>query len=150
MDMNMLDEIKKKNRPFSVPDGYFSTLEEGVRERISLNGEKVVNPVWNSIRVGFALVISFGFIFGMGYGVMSLTKTMSYGDFGFESDELAILIDGGYIKHDFIDYLYDEIEITADPLTEKFELYEELSQMIELNMSQEELIDLMEEYHENE
>ncbi len=146
----MLDEIKNKNRPFSVPDGYFSTVEESVRESISSHREKVGNPLWNSFKVAFALFVSFGFIFGVGYGVMSLTRTMTYGDFDSEGDEFAILIEGGYIKHDFIDYLYDEIDVTGDPLEEKFELDDELSQMIEINISQEELIDLMEEYHENE
>jgi hypothetical protein len=83
----------------------------------------------------------------MGYGVLSLTDTIHNDQFDMENDEFAILIKDGYIKHDFIDYLYDEIDIDKDYLTEGVELYEELYQRIEDEMSQEDLLNIIEEYN---
>jgi hypothetical protein len=143
----MLDEIKNKQRPFSVPDGYFSTIEDSVRGRIGISQQGECNHLWASIKTGFALAFSFVFIFGMGYGVLSLTDTIHNDQFDMENDEFAILIKDGYIKHDFIDYLYDEIDIDKDYLTEGVELYEELYQRIEDEMSQEDLLNIIEEYN---
>ena len=143
----MLDEIKNKQRPFSVPDGYFSTIEDSVRGRIGISQQREGNRLWASIKTGFALAFSFVFIFGMGYGVLSLTDTIHNDQFDMENDEFAILIKDGYIKHDFIDYLYDEIDIDKDYLTEGVELYEELYQRIEDEMSQEDLLNIIEEYN---
>ena len=145
--MNMLDEIKNKKRPFSVPEGYFSTIEDSVRGRIGISQQREGNHLWASIKTGFALAFSFVFIFGMGYGVLSLTDTIYNDQFDMENDEFAILIKDGYIKHDFIDYLYDEIDIDKDYLTEGVELYEELYQRIEDEMSQEDLLNIIEEYN---
>ena len=145
--MNMLDEIKNKQRPFSVPEGYFSTIEDSVRGRIGISQQGESNHLWASIKTGFALAFSFVFIFGMGYGVLSLTDTIHNDQFDMENDEFAILIKDGYIKHDFIDYLYDEIDIDKDYLTEGVELYEELYQRIEDEMSQEDLLNIIEEYN---
>lgn len=143
----MLDEIKNKQRPFSVPEGYFSTIEDSVRGRIGISQQGEGNQLWASIKTGFALAFSFVFIFGMGYGVLSLTDTIHNDQFDMENDEFAILIKDGYIKHDFIDYLYDEIDIDKDYLTEGVELYEELYQRIEDEMSQEDLLNIIEEYN---
>lgn len=145
--MNMLDEIKNKKRPFSVPDGYFSSVEDSVKDRIRTPQKRGDSPIWASIKTGFALAFSFLFIFGMGYGVISLTGSMQKDHFGMENDEFAILIRDGYIKHDFIDYLYDEIDIDKDYLTEGVVLYEELYQSIEDEMSQEDLLNIIEEYN---
>ena len=143
----MLDEIKNKQRPFSVPEGYFSTIEDSVRGRIGISQQGEGNHLWASIKTGFALAFSFVFIFGMGYGVLSLTDTIHNDQFDMENDEFAILIKDGYIKHDFIDYLYDEIDIDKDYLAEGVELYEELYQRIEDEMSQEDLLNIIEEYN---
>ncbi|MBQ2243208.1 MAG: hypothetical protein II318_03225 [Bacteroidales bacterium] len=145
--MNILDEIKNKKRPFSVPDGYFSSVEDSVKDRIRTPQKRGDSPIWASIKTGFALAFSFVFIFGMGYGVLSLTDTIHNDQFDMENDEFAILIKDGYIKHDFIDYLYDEIDIDKDYLTEGVELYEELYQRIEDEMSQEDLLNIIEEYN---
>lgn len=142
----MLEELKNRTRPFEVPEGYFSTVEDQVRERIA-KPEKDPGSLMSALRTTLAMTCTFLMIFGMGYGVMALTGTMEAGNFPVEQDELATLIEQGYIKHDFIDYLYDEIDIDKDYLTEGVELYDELYQRIEDEMSQEDLLNIIEEYN---
>jgi hypothetical protein len=142
----MLEDIKNKRRPFDVPQGYFSTLEDSVREKIHAP-QRESNVFMSAVRTTFALAFSFLAIFGMGYGVMSLTRTMTYGDLDTEYDEFAILLENGYIKHDFIDYLYDEIDMIDISHLETLDMDEELFRRIELEMSEVELLDHIEKYH---
>ena len=142
----MLDEIKNKKRPFSVPDGYFSSVEDSVKDRIRTPQKSGDSPIWASINTGFALAFSFLFIFGMGYGVISLTGSMQKDHFGMENDEFAILIKDGYIKHDFIDYLYDEIDMEDIPHLDNMEMDDELYRRFESEMSEMELMDHIENY----
>lgn len=147
--MSILEEIKNKERPFQVPTGYFSTVEDSVRWAIS-TPEKVSNPLLGTIKSGFAMAFSFILIFGFGYGVMALTGTMTNSDFSSESGEFATLIESGYIRHDFIDYLYDEIEMNIEEESiyeDELLLSDEVSRKIERELSEEELIKFLEEYH---
>lgn len=142
---NILDDIKRRERPFDLPDGYFPALEESIREKIA-RPERVGNPILGAVRTGFALAVSFAFIFMMGYGVMSLTKTLSLPDFTAEDDMLSTLMECGYLEHDFIDYLYDEIDFEGAILVEEIEIYDGLSEKIESDLSESDLIKIIEEY----
>lgn len=147
--MSILEEIKNKERPFQVPKGYFSTVEDSVRGAIS-TPERVSNPLLSTLKSGFALAFSFVLIFGFGYGVMTLTGTMANNAFSSESDEFATLIESGYIRHDFVDYLYDEIEMELEEESiyeDELLLSDEVSRKIERELSEEELIKFLEEYH---
>lgn len=143
MDMNDLEEIKKGRELFKVPDGYFSSLEREVRGRIA-QSEGGVTPILSSLRSGFALACSFLLIFGIGYGVMALTNTSPSTTFPRE-DNLAILIDGGYINYDFVDYLYDEIELNYTLNKINGLSTQESINHIERYFSETELINLIEE-----
>lgn len=143
--MNILDDIKRRERPFDLPEGYFPALEDSVREKIA-QPERGHSPIFGAIRTGFALAASFAFIFLMGYGVMSLTKTLSLPDFTAEDDMLSTLMEYGYVEHDFIDYLYDEIDFEGAILVEEIEIYDGLSEKIESDLSESDLIKIIEEY----
>ena len=141
----MLEELKNRTRPFEVPTGYFSTVEDQVRERIA-KPEKAPGSLMSALRTTLAMTCTFLMIFGMGYGVMALTGTMEAGNFPVEQDELATLIEQGYIKHDFIDYLYDEIDMEDIPHLDNMEMDDELYRRFESEMSEMELMDHIENY----
>lgn len=143
----MLDDIKNRERPFKVPDGYFATIEDSVRCAVNqpVSGARLF---FSTLKSGFALAFSFLFIFGIGYGVISLTDSFSGADLGTDDEFLSTLIDGGYIKDDFIDYLYEEIELDGKLLAQDMELDEEFSRRIEEELSEEYIIELMEEYED--
>ena len=143
----MLDDIKNRERPFKVPDGYFATIEDSVRSAVSQPASGA-SLLFSAVKSGLALAFSFLFIFGIGYGVISLTDSFSGPDLGTDDEFLSTLIDGGYIKDDFIDYLYEEIEMDDKLLAQDMELDEEFSRRIEEELSEEYLIELMEEYED--
>lgn len=145
--MNMLEDLKNRERPFKVPDGYFASVEDGVREAINqpVKGGRLF---LSTVRSGLALAFSFLLIFGIGYGVMSVTDSFTNTGFGADDDALSTLIEGGYIRHDFVDYLYEEIELDGDFLAQDIELDEEFSQKIEEGLTEDDLIEIMEEYED--
>lgn len=143
----MLDDIKNRERPFKVPDGYFASVEESVRSAVSQPASGA-SLLFSAVKSGLALAFSFLFIFGIGYGVISLTDSFSGPDLGTDDEFLSTLIDGGYIKDDFIDYLYEEIEMDGKLLAQDMELDEEFSRRIEEELSEEYIIELMEEYED--
>ncbi len=81
---NMEDILGKsplKENPFGVPKGYFGTMQREVMEKIS---SVPVAPVYNEeeaapatlftyLKPAIGLAAVFAIVFGMGYGVMSLT-----------------------------------------------------------------------------
>lgn len=74
---NILEQEELKKSPFTLPEGYFSQMEDGVRERISANGAPKSSTSWGVLKPAFALVCSFLLIFGIGYGVLQMTNTLS-------------------------------------------------------------------------
>ncbi|MBR4980388.1 MAG: hypothetical protein IKY05_02685, partial [Bacteroidales bacterium] len=72
-----LDENKLHQIPFSVPDGYFEEFEE--RLNATLSGQKQ-DGKWGALlrtmKASLALAASFLIIFGLGWGVMHLTKNV--------------------------------------------------------------------------
>lgn len=84
---DILEKRSLKENPFSVPKGYFETMQQEVMDKIS--GIPVTEmyaqtqddePVtWLTyIKPALALVSVFAIVFGMGYGVMKLTGTSQH------------------------------------------------------------------------
>ena len=68
--MNEMDDILERARqagqPFKTPEGYFTSFDDRLMARISAEA-------------ALALAATFALIFGMGYGVLSLTHTLDGG-----------------------------------------------------------------------
>lgn len=71
---NILEREGLKNNPFSVPEGYFDTVEDMVRERIRTPEKR--GPM-SILKPALLLACMFGIIFGIGYGALSLTGTIN-------------------------------------------------------------------------
>lgn len=75
-----LEESKLRQIPFTVPENYFEELEENLNARLS--GQKQ-DGKWGALirtmKASLALAASFLIIFGLGWGVMHLTKSVQKG-----------------------------------------------------------------------
>lgn len=74
---NILEQESLKQAPFTVPEGYFATVEDRVRERISKPANS--RRLWTVLKPGIAVAAMFLIIFGIGYVTLSLTGTLGSG-----------------------------------------------------------------------
>lgn len=111
---NILESPKLKESPFRMPEGYLEALEVSVGERISKEERSGLSAV---LRPAIALVFTFALIFGMGYGVLSLTDTLNKHD----SKEDILLVEQGWIKSNFVDHfdMDEDEEAETDSLDEE-------------------------------
>lgn len=73
-EKDILQRPSLKENPYTVPQGYFSMVEDEVREKIhGKQSEK--GSLYSIFKTNIALVASFVLIFGIGYGIMHLTNT---------------------------------------------------------------------------
>ena len=84
--MNEKDDILGRrpsgDLPFKTPEGYFESLEDRVMARIAAETQadtQKKRPVWTILRPVLTLAAMFALVFGMGYGVLSLTHTLDRG-----------------------------------------------------------------------
>ena len=84
--MNEMDDILERARqagqPFKTPEGYFTSFDDRLMARISAEAEPAPTRrkrIWVALKPALALAATFALIFGMGYGVLSLTHTLDGG-----------------------------------------------------------------------
>ncbi len=78
--MDTMNEIQDNNsireNPFRMPEGYLEEMEMSVMDKISAQERGDIRPFWKRVlRPAFYMAAMFGLIFGIGYGVMALTRT---------------------------------------------------------------------------
>ena len=78
---DILESARQAGQPFKVPEGYFESLEDRLMARISAESapQPKARGVWTVLKPALALAATFALIFGMGYGVLSLTHTLDGG-----------------------------------------------------------------------
>ena len=78
---DILERVRQAGNPFKTPEGYFETMEDRLMARITEESAKVdvKRPVWRILKPALTLAATFALIFGMGYGVLSLTHTLDRG-----------------------------------------------------------------------
>lgn len=110
-EKDILEEMKSAKRPFGVPENYFSTVEDRVREKISAPQGR--SMVWTVAKPALLLTCMFAVILGIGYGTMALTGTSFRGGnarFAEESaeesaEEVSGEIFSGMEDEELIEYL---------------------------------------------
>lgn len=79
----LLSEGKCKENPFRMPEGYFDSLADRLSARIAEEEAEAAGtpkrPVWRILKPAITLAAMFALVFGMGYGVLSLTHTLDRG-----------------------------------------------------------------------
>lgn len=141
---NILDDKSLKENPFSMPEGYLSSLEESVLSKIHTpSQESKFMRIWNASKASVALAASFLILLGIGYGILSLTPLLDKTAVSAESDEFAVLVENGYINNNFIDYLYDEISLEDLLNSSGFVIPDDYSSTIEENISEREMLEYL-------
>ena len=86
--MNEIKDIDRDrimaDNPFRVPEGYLDSFEDRLMARIAAEEAEASqtrrpHPVWRILKPALTLAAMFALIFGMGYGVLSLTHTLDRG-----------------------------------------------------------------------
>ena len=77
-EKDILELARQEGNAFRTPEGYFDSLEDRVMARIAAETAQTParRPVWSVLKPALTLAAMFALIFGMGYGVLSLTHTL--------------------------------------------------------------------------
>ncbi len=113
MSNRRMSEMKENmtNNPFTVPDGYFESLEDRVRERIHRPAGPFASFVIKA-KPAFMMALMFGAIAGLGW-IASKISPVLY-DCPLESDDpIMAMIEEGYLESSFIYAYYDEIDVDS-------------------------------------
>ncbi len=113
MSNRRMSEIKENmtNNPFTVPDGYFESLEDRVRERIHRPAGPFASFVIKA-KPAFMMALMFGAIAGLGWIASKITPLLY--DSPLESDDpIMAMIEEGYLESSFIYAYYDEIDVDS-------------------------------------
>ncbi|MBR7157673.1 MAG: hypothetical protein IKD16_04680 [Bacteroidales bacterium] len=78
IEQDILERASLRENPYSLPQGYFAMVEDSVQKRIH-NQESAIpqNRLVEMLKPCLMLAITFGVIFGLGYGAMYVTGTTS-------------------------------------------------------------------------
>lgn len=73
-DILQRDEFRQN--PFMVPEGYFASLEDSLRDKVFAT-EKKPAVFAGVLKPALMMACSFAVIFGVGYGILSMTGGLS-------------------------------------------------------------------------
>ena len=78
--MNNNNDILQRNEfrqsPFTVPEGYFASLEDSLRDKVLVTGKMPAGFV-GVLKPALMMACSFAVILGIGYGILSMTGSLS-------------------------------------------------------------------------
>ena len=75
---DILSNRGQADNPFRMPEGYLDSFEDRLMARLAAEETEATQPkrpVWRILKPALTLAAMFALIFGMGYGVLSLTHT---------------------------------------------------------------------------
>ena len=130
-----------KDNPFTVPDGYFSTVEDRVRSRLEAPPSSFGLFVMR-VKPALMLTLMFGIIAGIGYVASRITGLL-YTDPVESGDPIMAMIEEGWIESSFIYAYSDEIDVEealSNSLENTVTMDEELSEEIESSLTEEDLV----------
>ncbi|MBQ0006935.1 MAG: hypothetical protein KBS57_05995 [Alistipes sp.] len=136
-EADILNDDSIRTNPFRMPDGYVLLLEENVQRRIASKNSPAV-LFWSKVKAPVMLAVTFALIFGMGYGVMSLTGTSSPSS-SIRSNEVADILDDYTLHSSFIEDYYEEmatndfLDVSANDVEITDEMESEIISYITMN-----------------
>lgn len=97
IEQDILQRSSLKENPYTLPKGYFAMVEDSVHKRI--HKEEEPEKRWITIlKPAVMLAVTFGVIFGLGYGAMYVTGTTQQ-----KSNDL-IVMDESAVQQDTTSY----------------------------------------------
>ena len=76
-NIDILQREEFKQNPFNVPEGYFATLEDSLRDKVFAPEKKPAGFV-GVLKPALMMACSFAVILGLGYGILSMTGSFSH------------------------------------------------------------------------
>lgn len=76
---DILHTPETRENPFRMPDGYLDSFEDRLMARIAAEEQPAASRkvrFWTVLKPALTLAAMFALVFGMGYGVLSLTHTL--------------------------------------------------------------------------
>ena len=76
---DILSSPEARENPFRMPEGYLDSFEDRLMARIAAEEKPATSRTvrfWTVLKPALTLAAMFALIFGMGYGVLSLTRTL--------------------------------------------------------------------------
>ena len=142
----MSEKNNMTKNPFTVPDGYFESLEDRVRERI----HKPAGPFSTFVvkaKPAFMLARMFGAIAGFGW-IASKVTPLLYEDPAETDDPIMAMIERGYLESSFIYAYYDEIDVEKAftySLENTVTIEGDIEEELEATLTEEDLLRYLEE-----
>ena len=137
-----MSEMKENmtNNPFTVPDGYFESLEDRVRERSHRPAGPFASFVIKA-KPAFMMALMFGAIAGLGWIASKITPLLY--DSPLESDDpIMAMIEEGYLESSFIYAYYEEIDVDSAftyALENTVEIEGEIMEELEATLTEEDI-----------
>ena len=75
-NIDILQKEEFKQNPFNVPEGYFASLEDSLRDKVFVTEKKPAGFV-GVLKPALMMACSFAVILGLGYGILSMTGSLS-------------------------------------------------------------------------
>ena len=111
-----IEQPHLKENPYSVPEGYFSSLQVAISDRISQKDSKA--GAWRLRKPQLALVYTFAFVLLIGFGAIKLFSPSAIEGGSGIFLSTAKLLEDPHLETSFIDFFDDE----TDSLTKKTEI----------------------------
>jgi hypothetical protein len=73
---DILQREEFRQNPFTVPEGYFASLEDSLRDKV-FAAEKKPAAFVGILKPALMMACSFAVIFGLGYGILSMTGSFA-------------------------------------------------------------------------
>ncbi len=76
---DILQTLETRENPFRMPEGYLDSFEDRLMARIATEEQPATSRkvrFWTVLKPALTLAAMFALVFGMGYGVLSLTHTL--------------------------------------------------------------------------
>lgn len=105
----MSDTKTEYKNPFTVPDNYFESLEDRVRERIRKPDSRARIFIMR-VKPALMLTLMFGVIAGFGW-IASKVTSLLYTDPADTDDPIMAMIEQGYLESSFIYAYTDDIDV---------------------------------------
>ena len=143
-----MSEIKEdiNRNPFTVPDGYFESLEDRVRERIHRPATPFATFVMKA-KPAFMMALMFAVIAGFGWLASKVTPLL-YEDPLESDDPIMAMIEGGYLESSFIYAYSDEIDLDEAftySLENTVTIEGEVEEELEATLTEEDILEYLEE-----
>lgn len=141
---DLLENAELKRNPFDIPEGYFDSVENNVREKIRIS--KLAENDWiEKLKPAFVMGIMFLAISGFGILASRITEKMGYRE-SYSDNPIFALIDEGYIDSGFIYEIYTEVDVRNvlyNSLENSSGLDAEIEFAVESSLTQEELVEYL-------